>query len=93
MTIDGSAGMMEQHDVARDNYDWFQENLPELEKQYGDKYVVIKDKRVIGVYDDKRAAYTDMREKEELGTFIIQLCSTDESKTLNLFYTPWVCFN
>ena len=81
---------MEQHDIAKENYDWFQENLPELERKYGDKYIVIKDKSVIGAYDDQRAAYAATSEKEEIGTFIIQLCSSDENKTLNYFYTPWV---
>ena len=84
---------MEQAEIARENYNWFEENLPELEKQYGDKYVAIKEKRIVGVYDDKRSAYTDMREKEELGTFIIQLCSSDKNNTTNFFYTPWVLSN
>ena len=84
---------MNQNATAEENYDWFEENLPELEKQYGDKYIAIKDKRVIGVYDTKRAAYAYTREKEEIGAFIVQLCSSEEEKMVNFFYSPWVLPN
>jgi hypothetical protein len=80
-------GMHEKIATTEENYAWFQENLPELEKQYGDKYIVIKNKSVIGSYDSQRDAFIDMKGKEVPGTFIIQLCSTDESKVLNIFHS------
>jgi hypothetical protein len=83
----GEHEMTDQYVVAKENYDWFQENLAELEKLYGDKYIVIKDKRVINAYDTQKAAFDDMKGKEKPGTFIIQLCSSDESKVLNIFHS------
>ena len=85
--------MMEQADIARENYDWFQENLPELEKQYDDKYVVIKEKEIIGAYLSYHDALDGVRGKEKPGTYIIQLCSSDEKKVRNVFYSQRVRFN
>jgi hypothetical protein len=80
--------MVDKLDTSRENYDWFQKNLPELEKQYGDKYIVIKDKQVIAAFENQREAFENMKiRKEKPGTFIIQLCSTDESKVLNIFHS------
>lgn len=66
-----------------------QRNLLELEKRYGDKYIVIKGKRVIGDYPSWEAALNDMKGKEEIGTFIIQLCTSDKSKTTAIIATPF----
>jgi hypothetical protein len=84
--------MESQEAIARGNYDWFQDHLPELEKQYGDKYLVIKDKSVIGAYPSYSDAYGSVKGKEKPGTYIIQLCSSDEEKTLNVFHSR-VSFN
>ena len=81
--------LIEQAALASENYEWFKENLHELEKLYGDKYVVIKGKRVIGDYPSWEAALNDMKGKEAIGTFIIQLCTSDESKTTATIVTPF----
>ncbi|MDR1019321.1 MAG: hypothetical protein LBL73_01060 [Synergistaceae bacterium] len=74
--------------TPRENYEWFQENLPALEKQHGDKYVVIRDRQVIAVFGNQREAFESMRKRRERpGTFIIQLCSSDEKKVLNVFHS------
>jgi hypothetical protein len=80
--------MVDGLDTSRENYDWFQKNLPELEKQYSDKYIVIKDKQVIAAFENQKEAFENMRKrKEKPGTFIIQLCSSDEKKVLNVFHS------
>jgi hypothetical protein len=79
--------MPEKIATTEENYAWFQENLPDLEKRYRDKYIVIKNRSVIGAYESQRDAFSDMKGKEVPGTFIIQLCSTDESKVLNIFHS------
>ena len=81
--------MTEQAALATENYEWFKENLQELEKQYGDKYIVVKGKRVIGDYQSWEDALNDMKGKEEIGTFLIQLCSSDENKTTATIVTPF----
>ena len=40
------------------------------------KYVVIKNNRVIGEYEDSNAAMLETLEAEEIGTFLIEECLT-----------------
>ena len=74
--------------IVNENYDWFKENLKELIKDYDDKYIVIKDKKILSSYDSYAQAYHDTITKEKIGTFIIQLCSLDEDKTIVKIYSP-----
>ena len=60
--------------VLEDNYIFFKNNLPNFLKQYEGKYIVIKDKCVVGSYDALDEAYRETIKKEALGTFIIQQC-------------------
>lgn len=57
---------------------WFIENNVKLYKKYGKKYLAIKDKKVIGVYDDYGEGVRQTSLKEKLGTFIVQECGKDE---------------
>lgn len=78
--------------MLHDNYEWFEKELPELVKTYENQYVVIKDKAVLAVYPAFETAFNETIKTEAPGTFIIQLCSLDESKTVHMFYTPRVQF-
>ena len=49
-------------------------NQAELVAKYPNKFIVIKNKEVIGVYDSHADAYNKTVETEELGTFLIQHC-------------------
>ena len=62
---------------------WFIENNVKLYKKYGKKYLAIKDKKVIGVYDDYGEGVRQTSLKEKLGTFIVQECGKDESVYTN----------
>ncbi len=48
----------------------------ELVKKYNGKFVVIKDDKVIGVFDTKSEAIEEMTKKHELGTFLVQKCES-----------------
>ena len=74
-----------------ENWEWFKKHLLELVKDYNDKYVVVQNKKVIAAYDSYSEAYNDMvfNKKEELGSFIIQMCSLDKEKTTVKIYTPF----
>ena len=78
--------------MLHDNYEWFEKELPELVKAYEDQYVVIKRKSVIAAYPSFEKAFDEIIKSEVPGTFIIQLCSLDESKTVQKYYTPRVSF-
>ncbi|GHV49974.1 hypothetical protein FACS1894216_01330 [Synergistales bacterium] len=75
------------NDITERNYRWFKDNLQRLADDYSDKYLAIKNQRVIGVYDTYPEAFNDTQAKEPADDYIIQLCSTDKEKTLNMFHS------
>ena len=74
------------------NYSFFVSNLSTLVNQYTDKYVVIKDEAIIGIYDSFKSAFDETKKTEELGTFLIQFCSDDPQSDVNYFYSNNVVF-
>jgi hypothetical protein len=61
------------------DFKWFTQNLEALHKEYGDSYLVIRDKQIIGVYDAPGVAFRETLRKEPPDSFIIQKCGPDES--------------
>lgn len=49
-------------------------NQEELVKKYKGKFVVIKNKKVIGVYETEQEAINESKKKHKLGTFLVQQC-------------------
>ncbi len=58
-------------------FKFYRENHSRLIEKYHNKYIVIKGKKVIGVYNSHAEAYFDTKKSEELGTFLIQKISKD----------------
>lgn len=56
-------------------FKYYLDHQNELVEKYNSKFLVIKDKEVIGFYNDERYAYFDTQIKHKLGTFLIQYCS------------------
>lgn len=65
-------------DLLRD-FNWFIQNRKQLYEEYGDSYVVIKNMAVIGVYSSHADGVNETSRTEDLGTFIVQHCTIDES--------------
>lgn len=72
------------------DFEWFTLNNKKLFKKYGAKYLAIKDKKVIGVFDDYSEGVNQTKETEKLGTFLIQQCGKDESVYTNSIAS--ICF-
>ena len=53
---------------------FFIKHQDELVKKYNGKFLVLKNQRVVGVYDTIRDAYWEAQKKYKLGTFAIQPC-------------------
>ena len=51
---------------------FFQDNKENLLAKYEGKYVVIKGKAVIGIFDNRIKAIEATRKDHELGTFLVQ---------------------
>ena len=55
-------------------FNFFLKNQESLVKKYRGKYVVIKNRKVLGVYSDIPSAITETSKVEEYGTFLVQKC-------------------
>ncbi|MBA7684336.1 hypothetical protein ES703_92729 [subsurface metagenome] len=56
-------------------FKYYLDNQDELVKKYKGKVIVIKNKKVIGVYDSEVEAVRETSKNEPLGTFLVQKCT------------------
>jgi len=73
-------------------FDFFLEHQAELVKEYNGKYIVIKDQKILGAYDDQLEAVEETLKVHALGTFIVQLCTPGSEAYSLTFYTGRVVF-
>lgn len=73
-------------------FDFFLKNRSELISKYAGKFIVIKNEKILGVYDTQLNAYQETIKTNELGTFLIQLCVA-ENKTSNQTFHSRVIFS
>jgi hypothetical protein len=73
--------------MLKDEFQYYLDHQFELVKQYSGKYIVIKEKTVIGVYDTEFEAYNKTQEEHELGTFLIQLCTPGNEAFTQTFHS------
>ena len=66
------------------DFEYFIEHYQELYH----KFIAIKNKTVLGVYNSEIAAMDDISKQYPLGTFIIQECNGDESGYTN-YISSW----
>ncbi len=63
--------------MMSDDFKWFIDHYDEIEKKYGDSFVAIKNKKILGSYKSYAEGVRETEKTEELGTFIVQECSRD----------------
>lgn len=63
----------------RSDFQFFIEHNTELFAKHGHKFLAIKNKSIIGVFDSPTEAIISLSGKYKVGTYIIQECSGDES--------------
>ena len=61
--------------MQEEDFKWFLKNHDELFRIYGNTYLAIKNKQVIGTYASYAEAVKHTLETENLGTFIVQKCT------------------
>lgn len=66
---------------------YYVDNQNELVDKYRGKFIVIKDQKVIGVYNSEIEAYTESVKVHELGTFLIQECQPGNENYTQTFRT------
>ena len=72
--------MSDYTDVERkQDFDYFIANYDSLYSKYGHKFLAIKNKKVLGAYNSVRDAIDELSSTYEIGTYIIQECTGDDS--------------
>jgi len=67
-------------------YNYYTSHKKELLDKYLEKYIVIKDTAVVGVYTSQDEALTESSQKYKMGTFLIQqVMQNDEA--IQRFYS------
>ena len=73
--------------MLKEEFEIYLKNQAELLKQYLGKFLVIKNQKVIGVYDSEIEAYTSTVKTQEAGTFLIQECQPGNESYTQTFRT------
>ena len=75
------------NELIKENYKYFEEHYKEIVEKHLNKYVIIKDKKIVGSYDTLEEAAKRAAEKYELGTFIIQKCDKNIEDSTQIFHS------
>lgn len=73
--------------MLKKELDYYIENQAKLLEKHQGKFLVIKDQKVIGVYDTEISAYSETVKEHKLGTFLIQECQPGNSNYTQTFRT------
>ncbi|MDR0322681.1 MAG: hypothetical protein LBI28_14395 [Treponema sp.] len=71
--------------MQNQDYEYFLQNMEGLYKQYGHKFLALKDRQILGVYDDFKTALDETLKQEEYGTFLIQECFQSKEECVQHF--------
>lgn len=76
----------------KEEYNYYIENQEALKKDYLGKFLVIKNKMIMGSYLSLEEALVNALKTEKAGTFLVQLCDEDEQIPTQTFHSR-VYFN
>lgn len=73
--------------MLKEQFQWYLENQSELVNKYNGKFIVIKDKSVVDIFDTQDLALISSEKKYGLGSFIIQKCTPGEDSYTQTFHS------
>ncbi|MHB1005772.1 MAG: hypothetical protein ACYC3S_09040 [Chloroflexota bacterium] len=71
----------------KQEFQYYLEHQDELVARYNSKFIVIKDRRVIGAYDSQLEAIRKTQEQHELGTFLVQKCEPGKASYTQSYHS------
>jgi len=71
-------------------FEFYVERQEELVSRYRGKFVVIRDCKVIGAYDDEMEAIERTAQRFPLGSFLVQKCEPGTESYTQTFHSPVV---
>ena len=76
--------------ILEKEFDYYLAHKAELLKRYAGKFLVIKDRGVIGVYHSDIEALQETSKTHNLGTFLIQKCEPGAESHTQTFHSRFV---
>lgn len=68
-------------------FQYYLDHQEQLVKEFKGKYLVIKDQKIIGVYNTQEEAYLESQKENEVGTFLIQLCDVGKDNYTHTYHS------
>jgi len=68
-------------------FQYYLDHQDELVNKYNGKFIVIKNEKIIGVYNSHSEAYNKSEKKEPLGSFLIQHCMPGKESFSQTFHS------
>ena len=73
--------------VLEKDFQYYLDHQKELVEKYNEKFIVIVNKKVVGVYDSQVGAYEESIKTHKLGTFLIQQCLPGKESYTQTFHS------
>lgn len=73
---------------SSEDFHWFVNNYEKFQKRYGNCYIAIKDKTVLGTYETFGEGVRETSKNYEIGTFIVQRCEVDQKAYIAYYSNP-----
>jgi len=74
-------------DDLKKDFEYYIEHQEELVRQYNGKFIVIKNRKIIGVYDSELEAVKNTSKKFEIGTFLVQKCAPGKESYTQTYHS------
>ncbi len=71
----------------KDEFQFYIDHQDDLVKKHGGKFIVIKEKQVIGVFDNEMEAVREVSKQHILGTFLVQKCEPGNEGYTQTFHS------
>ena len=68
-------------------FQYFKDHQDELVAKYNGKFIAIVGTKVTGVFDNEMEAYTEMKKRYAVGTFLIQHCLPGKNSYTQTFHS------
>ncbi len=68
-------------------FKYYLEHQDDLVEKHNGKFIVIKNLEVIGVFDDVAQAVEETSKNHEMGTFLVQKCSSGKEDYTQTFHS------
>ena len=74
-------------DALKKEFEYYLAHQEEFVREHNGRVVVIKDQKLIGVFDTPLEAVTEVKKQFALGTFLVQRVSPDASEYTHTFHS------